>query len=98
MAKGVVMNAKQVLQIRVIPELKWPFNKHPVYYDSAVLFTTPQAAKAATGPYIADLIEQKLLNDKQPYTVEILILKVIDIPIESRSEAEEVYKQFNSKE
>ena len=87
------MNAKQVIQIRVTPKLSWPFSRQPVYYDSAVLFTNPDAARKATGPYIQDLIERKILDPKKPYDVELLVLKVLDLPLESRSEVENAFKE-----
>lgn len=93
MAQGVVVNAKQVIQIRVKPSLKWPFNKHPIYYDSAVLFTNPEAAKKATGPYIQDLIEKKILDPKRPYEVELLVLKILNLPLESRTDVENAFKE-----
>lgn len=93
MAQGVVMNAKQVIQIRVIPSLKWPYNRLPVYYDSAVLFTNPEAARKATGPYIQDLIEKKILDPKRPYEVELLILKILNLPLESKTDVESAFKE-----
>lgn len=71
-----------IYQLRVAPDLKWPFKKHPVYFDSGLLFVSDKDAKDYIGQYIRELIDQKLLDSKRGYEISILKLKVYNPPLE----------------
>lgn len=85
---------KDAYQLRVKPWLPFWLRKHPIFYDSALIFTDPEDAKAYTGEYIRTLVDAKMLNVKKPYEVHILTLHVYD-PASKAQGMEDVKRRVN---
>ena len=76
----------KIYQIRVKPEPSFFRKRWPVYFDSATVFSTPKAAQSATGSYIRDLVEAGLLNPKKKYSVEVILLNLVNLPMEGNED------------
>jgi hypothetical protein len=67
---------KQMYQVRVAPVLRWPYNKHPIFYDSKIVFYQESLATKYIPYYIRGLKEDGVLKKNTKIDAWVVTLTV----------------------